>query len=544
MVSINRRCAFIFLLIVSFSFKLSAQQKNYIVFFTDKKDNCYSVVAPQKFLSEKSIQRRLNQNILITEQDLPVSKPYTDSIRNTSIRFLYSLKWFNAAVVSADAKNISEIEKYSFVKSYHELIPQMHLSMEDEQCNFYISTLDSGKYGSSYNQIQQLEVHDMHKEGIDGNGILIALFDGGFQNANSISSLNHLFTENKILATYDFVDEELDVYDDDDHGLKVLSAIAGYHEGELIGSAYNASFVLLRTENGFSETTLEEVNWAKGAEYADSIGVDIISSSLGYSTFDDGIGNYTYADMNGNTAICTKAADWAASKGILVLSSAGNEGTSSWKYITAPADGDSVLAIGAVNEYGNYAFFSSIGPSADGRIKPDLAAKGQSVRLANAQGGYTFASGTSFSCPLLAGLAAGVWQKYPYLTNMELKDALVKSATQYGTPDGFLGYGIPRYTKVKDYILNKSFYTNEEVRIFPNPIQEGNLKFMSGISLLNEEVEIQVVDMLGKVVATDTFITKELSNETAINTTFLEPGLYYLQFNFRDKIKRLKFIKH
>ena len=536
---------FLFSLLIFFSSVVSAQNKKYIVHFTDKNNSPYTISNPSAYLSSKAIARRQKQNIKIMSNDLPVQQNYIDSLTKHGAQVLYSLKWTNAAVVLADSLTMVDINSLPFVKIYNQLAMRM-------ATNSYCTTGEKTKaknnqssslYGNSYNQVHMLEADKMHEDGFQGEGMLMAILDAGFKVADTVSFLKHLFTNNQILTTYDFVDKEIDVYDDDQHGLEVLSTIAGYQPGALVGTAYNASFVLLRTEDVSSETEIEEANWAKAAEYADSIGVDIISSSLGYTKFDSGI-RHTYSEIDGKTTIVAIAADIAASKGILVLSSAGNEGSSSWHIISTPADGDSVLAIGAVDLNGKYAYFSSVGPSFDGRIKPDLAAMGENATCGIPSGAITTNSGTSFSCPLTAGLAAGLWQAFPELTNMQIADALRKSASQYFHPDIYLGYGIPGYVKAKEYI--EAVYNNANVDfvVYPNPIKEGNVWFTSEGKYFGQTVTVKMYDVAGQQVAEDKVTVSNIKNETLINMAIFPEGMYLLRFYFPDKTLKKKIVRY
>ncbi len=531
---------FIVLLLFLVTGVLSAQNKKYIIYFKDKNNSPYSLSDPTAYLSAKAIQRRAQQQILITANDLPVNPFYIDSIILKGAQVIHALKWSNSVVVSASAAQLTSIASLPFVSNYKNIARQ--LIVENNLLKATSSKIETSTstYGNSYTQVHMLEVDEMHKEGFRGEGMLIALLDAGFQNASSVNFLAHLYTNNRVLATYDFVDHETNVYNDNDHGLLALSAVAGYQDGVLIGTAYNASYVLLRTEDAISEYEMEEAYWAKGAEYADSIGVDIISSSLGYSTFDNGI-NHSFDDLNGNTTIAAIAADMAASKGIVVICSAGNEGSTGWHSILTPADGDSVLAIGAVDLNGTYASFSSVGPSADGRIKPDLAAMGKEVTLGAASGSIVKNNGTSFSCPLVAGLAAGLWQAFPLLTNMQLVEVLKKSASHYSNPDSYLGYGIPGYIKSKNYIADTTTILN--FNIFPNPISEGFISFAAEPEYINQSVSIKMYDRIGRLVAEDTIQIKNMKNETNINLSFFPAGLYSMHFAFSDKTEKAKLVK-
>ncbi len=546
MAGINRLVFFLFFLFLFYSSDIFAQNKKYIVYFKNKNNTPHTISDPSTYLSSRAVQRRQKQTISITTNDLPVTPAYVDSLTNIGAQVLYTLKWLNAAVVSADSLQMVHIQSLNFVNSNSRVARAMttHRYTAAPLSKNNKTKKNSLSYGNSYNQIHMLQADDMHNDGFHGEGMLMALLDAGFRNASSLSYLNHLYTNNRVLATYDFVDQEIDVYDDHEHGLEALSTIAAYEDGAMIGTAYNASFILLRTEDVATETEIEECNWARGAEYADSMGADIISSSLGYTTFDISSTSHTYQDMDGNTTISARAADLAASKGILVLISAGNEGLSSWQHISTPSDADSVLAIGAVDDNGIYASFSSIGPSADGRIKPDLAAKGVSVTVGAYSGGYTTSSGTSFACPLTAGLAAGIWQAFPSLTNMQIADAMRKSASQYAHPDKFIGYGIPGYSKAKEYINDSILNIGIDFKVFPVPLREGNLFFTIGSEYFHQPVTIKVYDLLGRFVAEDNLTVTGLKTETNINAVSMRDGVYVLRFYFPDKTIKTKILKY
>ncbi|HEY8401375.1 MAG TPA: S8 family serine peptidase, partial [Cytophagaceae bacterium] len=472
-----------------------AQEKKYLIYFTDKNNSTYSIDAPHEFLSARAIERRTKQNIAITESDLPVSKKYIDSIKNKGANVLYTSRWFNAALIETTPDNISNILALDFVKSSDNLLKKSNpRALNEIEETEEIAGINEN-YGNSYNQVSMLGADMLHAKGYKGEGMLIAVIDAGFQNVNLLSAFDSLFANGQIKATYDFVSMEENVYDNHNHGTNVLSAIAGYLDDELIGTAYKADFLLLRTENVTYEYEVEEVYWLLAAEYADSAGADIINSSLGYSTFDDSDMDHSYDDMDGNTTIITRAADRAAAAGILVVTSAGNEGNTSWNYIVAPADGDSVLAVGAVDANKYYASLSSKGPSSDGRIKPDVAAQGSAVVVATHYGGISTSSGTSFAAPLMAGFAALLWQANPELTNMELMEMIKKLGSNYTTPDNFIGYGIPKY--IDPQVAGK---TNASYTFFPNPFIGEMLGFYVRPEYQNIPVTVKVYDTTGKQV--------------------------------------------
>ena len=541
-----KSCFFVFIILFFFSVSFSfSQNKKYIVYFGSKSNSSFTLDHPEKFLSSKSIERRRKQNIIIESRDLPIDSAYIDSIEVKGASVLYVSKWLNAAIISATDSQMNAINQYSFVINKNAITKRIKIN----QGNFFYSLLQHHiihvNYGNSENQIAMLGADFMHQDGFHGEGKLIAVFDAGFKNASSLNIFTNLFSENRVIATYDFVDHETNVYDNDPHGTNVLSVIAGYKEGSLIGTAYKSDFILLRTEDANSENFVEETNWLRAAEYADSAGADIISSSLGYSTFDNVSENHIYADMNGHTTIITKAAEMAVSVGMIVVSSAGNEGQTSWKYITAPADGNSVLSVGAVDKNEQYVFFSSVGPTSDGRIKPDVVAQGSNTMVGFPDNTIGPASGTSFSCPLIAGFAAGIWQAYPELTALEVTDAIKKSGSNYKSPDNTIGYGIPDYKRVKDYIRNPSIYLNPEFTVFPNPLSEGNLFFVSIPDYMGEMANIKLYDVLGHLVSEEeVYISSIVKNNTTISASSLSKGLYVVVVSFRGKSFFKKIIRN
>jgi subtilisin family serine protease len=356
-------------------------------------------------------------------------------------------------------------------------------------------------YGSSYRQIHIHEGEYLHNSGFRGQGITIAVLDAGFRNYSTISAFDSLKKNNQILGQYDFVNNETSVNEDNAHGLYCFSIMAANLPGQYVGSAPKASYYLFRTEDEFSEYPVEEHNWVVAAEQADSLGADMISSSLGYSLFDDPAFHHSHADMNGNTTMVTRGADLAARKGMIVCNSAGNSGNDSWKYIIAPADGDSVLAVGAVDANGTIAGFSSYGPSSDGQIKPDVASVGAGTYVIATNGAVAQGDGTSFSNPNMAGLIACLWQAFPEFSNMQIIDAVKRSASKYSNPDDRVGFGIPNMRLAYQLLLEKKYeglLEDEWVKAFPNP-------FMADLSVLvkakeSGTVQYMLFDMAGKMI--------------------------------------------
>lgn len=437
------------------SFGVSAQKASrYMVYLTDKKESPYKITKPEAFLTKRAIERRARYNIDITERDLPVSPKYVEQIKKAGAKVWYTSRWLNAVVVEAEESVLDKVKSFDFVKPEVELLIKRKGKVGEvkparrelaKRMTAESKIEKEEDYGKAINQIKMLEAEKMHQNGFKGKGMLIGVFDAGFVNVDTAACFAHLFEQGRVLNTYSFVNNCEYVYGEGSHGTQVLSTIAAYLPGEMIGTAPEASFVLFQTEDGATENRIEEANWLIAAERADSLGVDVINSSLGYTTFDEKSMNYSYDMLDGKTALITKAAINAARVGILVVTSAGNEGGSSWQYISAPADADSILTIGAVNAREDYASFSSTGPTADGRVKPDVCAKGLGATVSYPSGFIGISHGTSFSSPIMCGFVASFWQGNAELNNQEIIDIIRKSATQAENPDSLLGYGIPKY---------------------------------------------------------------------------------------------------
>ncbi len=545
-----RRLFYVAFLIFSLGGSVIAQNSKYLIEFTDKHNSPFSLGRPTEFLSQRSIDRRIRQNIPLTNRDLPVNAAYVKAVRELGAHVWYTSRWMNAVLVETDEPTLAKISKLPFVKS-----PagprvagarfkntggtgtnQEYSNIDDKQWG-----ITPADYGNALTQVAMLGADKMHEEGFTGKGLQIAVLDGGFRNADKLPFFTHLFTEKRILGTYDFVQNERSVYEDDSHGMQALSAIAAYQPGVMIGTGYDASFWLLRTEAGGSESRVEEVNWLIGAEFADSVGADILHSSLGYNTFDDPTTNYRQSDMDGNTAISTKAADFAASVGILVVVSAGNEANDAWKKITAPADADSALAVGAVDRNGQWARFSSLGPSADQRVKPDVAAQGQGTTLGRTDGSVGTSNGTSFSAPLLSGLAAGFWQAFPQLTNMEVISYLQRSASQASKPDSLLGYGIPDFSRA--FALAQEENNTKIGYLSPNPVLDGSITIQVNNRFLTKPLEVEVFDLKGRSLAKYSVKQTLRENHFPLLAPRLRSGLYLLRLTSEGQQQTLRLVK-
>ncbi len=521
-----------------------SQENRYMVFFRDKNNSTYSLDRPEEFLSVRSIDRRSKHHILLNESDLPVNVDYINGLKSMGAQVFYPTKWFNGVLVVCADSLTNAITSLSYVKNIKYVAPgprpELRYIPSDSDMIIYSQRI---KELMNATQNDMLGVDVMHKDGYDGNGIMIAVLDAGFIGMDKSSFFTHLFTDNKIAGERDFVSGLSSVFTHDTHGTEVMSTMAAYKSGDYEGISYNSDFVLCITEDDPTEYKVEEYNWLFGAEYADSLGADIINSSLGYNVFDDSTMDYTYADMNGKTAVSTRAADMAADKGMLVVVSVGNEGNDFWGKLVAPADGDSVLSVGAVNNNLNHAYFSSYGPSADGRVKPEVAALGSPASIVSALGTVTYGDGTSYSAPLISGLASGIWQAYPDLSNMELLEVIEKGSSNYDHPDSLIGYGIPDFKKIQSLVtaLSEDIPQNA-FKVYPNPVEQKRLFIEYDPSFSGNMLDVTIYNASGTTCYQKTIKMIKESNKAELNLENLNPGIYILSLDSvsgKGKVKLL-----
>ena len=495
----------------------------YRVYLTDKGDMNYN---PEDLLSAKAIIRREKAGIAYPDyRDLPVYKPYTEQISDSGFILHSTSKWMNTALFKTNTiTDASTLLNLPFVSEIKKVKTPGKKKGFNDKLYFEVVSQDFPPYDRPLTMVNGYPLHD---SGFDGKNVLIAVLDGGFINADLISSLASLRNRNGIKATYDFVRNRKFVYDFNNHGTAVMSVLAGNIPQYIKGTAPGADFLLLLTEDVRSEFPCEEDFWAAGAEFADSSGADIISSSLGYYNFDDPDLDYKPEELDGNTAFVTRVADIAASKGILVVNSAGNERDNAWRKIIFPSDGDSVLAIAAVDGDNYISSFSSAGPASDGRIKPDNAALGVYVPVQITQGFIGRSNGTSFSCPILSGMAACLIQAVPGALNTEVIDAFHTSGDRYNSPDSLFGYGIPdmaaALTELQDRYVTKP---DEEIVAGPNPTT-GDVEIIFDES--PENLVIEIITISGK-----TIYRKEINNYAGrtLRITELrnrEQGIYFIR---------------
>jgi hypothetical protein len=494
---------------------LFAQQpglNTYIIYFSDKGVNKNAGLNPSIYLTEKSAERRIKQKIAFDQSDIPVNEEYVQDVIKIGATILARSRWFNTIVIEANIDMADKIAAFPFIAQIqilndndtkqHSLTISEKPFLKAESMQPWVNeirknnTTDSYDYGAAYNQINQLNGQYFHNNGFSGQGMIIAVIDAGFNSADVMTCFDSLRANNQIKGTRDFAQPGNNVYATTmaTHGTSVLSCMGAYSDGQMVGTAPKADYWLLRSEVAESESILEEYFWVSAAEFADSIGADLINSSLGYTTFDDPATNHTYADMDGKTTVVTKGAEKAAEKGILVVNSAGNSGNSTWKYIGAPADGDSVFTIGAVDATGIRASFSSVGPTYDGRIKPTVVAQGVGASIFS-PGGLGSGSGTSFSSPIICGMTACLWQALPDLNNMQIIEAIKSTASQAIHPDTLMGWGIPDYQRA--YILGNKPADNK-LLVYPNPFK-GNLTIVFPVSIYGK-YSLEIFNIQGKTV--------------------------------------------
>jgi serine protease AprX len=529
----------IIFLIINVNKVIAQTQGKYLVKFKDKAGTIYSIDKPEAFLSKRAIDRRAKQGIKIVAHDLPPSKTYIDELKKIGATVWYTSRWYNGALVLADSALAAKIKALPFVAGFeaNEALNLNESGKPARKKSKFEVELDTVNHGNGTVQARMIGANNLHNTGYKGNGMMIAVLDDGFNKVNVNSYMAHLFTNKKVAGTYDFVRNTPNVYDIGGHGNLVLSTMAANTDGKFVGTAPEASYVLLRSEDAPTEKLIEEANYLFAAEYADSVGVDIINSSLGYEDFD--YSNYTHEreDFNGDKTLVTKAVDWAAATGILVCTSAGNSGTFG---IAAPADADSVMAVGSVTFAELKSGFSSVGPTADGRIKPEVAAmgSGSTVSFVNASGTSVLAtsSGTSFSGPIMAGFVACYWQSNPSLKNMEVIEAIKKLGTQAKNPDNQLGYGIPKFGKI--VILENEPNFNIEVKVSPNPTKD-----ILNINLPQEKAgqlyDFEMYNMLGQIV----LVKNKVLGNSNFDLTNLKTGVYLTKIIFNKEIFTIKLMK-
>ncbi len=521
----------------------------YWVKFKDKNGSPYSISNPNVYLSAKSISRRTNQGISIDITDIPVNQTYINQVNATGAQVFQRSKWFNAVIVIISnpaqltaINSLTCVLNSSPVARFKKTKADEDVEIKTNTQSLKKSSVSSYNYGPSFTQANQIGADCMHELGYRGQNMVIAIIDAGFDQANVNPVFDSLRNEGRLLGTRDYVQGNTSVYEDNSHGANCLSLIAGNSPGNLIGTGPKASYWLLRTEEAATEKLIEENNWVVAVEFADSVGADITTTSLGYTTFDNASQNHVYADLNGRTSVASIAATMAARKGIFVLNAAGNEGGGSWGYIGIPADADSICTVGSVNGSGVHSGFSSVGPTADGRIKPDLSSMGEGAYVCNSNGLFSSGNGTSYATPILAGAVACLWQANPTKTNMQILQVLKASASKSLSPDNNYGWGIPNICAAHNLLNGTSVNVNElsqtsNFKLFPNPAHN-QISFT-----LNQKPQyVLLTHVLGNVI--DFSLTEKESNrfELSLNDKMAN-GVYFISIKTSEGLFYSKFIK-
>ena len=539
---------FLLALVSFFAAGLFAQTPTkYWVQFSDKGNSPYTFATPSAYLGPRALARRAAHNIPLDSLDLPVTPAYVAGVAAVPNVTVHSIsKWLNGVVIfTSDTNALNAIAALPYVTgtgnvglrrgdtTSHKLDEATEAINENALRSGSISS-STLNYGPSYNQINMLGGVCLHNAGFRGQGMQIAIIDAGFYDANNLPVFDTLFQNGRILGTWAFVMTEASVYEDNSHGSMVLSCMGGNLDGQLIGTAPDASFWLLRSEDAPTENLVEEYYWSCAAEYADSVGADVINSSLGYNEFDDPSNNHTYADMNGHTTPCSRAADYAARKGMAVVVSAGNSGQSPWFYIGCPADADSALTVAATDASGIVTGFSSRGSlTLFGHQKPDVGAQGEQSVVCDPFGtGIQTGNGTSFSSPIMCGLVTCLWQAHPTFTNMQILDVIRQSSSQYASPDSLLGYGIPDFCAANLYLNGNPLQLGNEDELYsviPNPFGE-SLDF-SFFSLEDQYLSVTLFDIEGRqVVSQQIFASAHSENHYRLGElAAVASGVYFLR---------------
>lgn len=448
-----------FLAIALLATGASAQQDTlkYRISLKDKAATEYSLKKPEKYLSAKAIERRRKQNLPIDSTDLPVCRKYIDEIRKQGVKIVVTGKWDNFVTVSCnDTTLIDCIAALPFVLSTEKVwispgAGKPSMATERDSVLNQPTIHPDSIYGRAITQIQMSNGDKLHEAGFKGQGMTIAVIDAGFHNVDKITAMQNI----RILGTKDFVNQQADIFAESSHGMSVLSCIGMNRPDIMTGTAPEASFGLLRSEDEYSEHLVEQDYWSAAVEFADSVGVDVINTSLGYYSFDDKSKNYKYRDLDGRHALMSRQASHIADKGMILVCSAGNSGAGSWKKITPPGDADNVLTVGAIDKRAVLATFSSVGNTADHRVKPDVVAVGVGSDVIRTDGNQGRANGTSFSSPIMCGMVTCLWQACPTLTAKEVIELVRRSGDRAGFPDNIYGYGVPDMWKAyNDYKSN------------------------------------------------------------------------------------------
>lgn len=518
----NKVVTLLFLVTLGFSSSYAATKYFFYVQLSNKSFSPYSISNPTAYLSARALQRRATFNISIDSTDLPVNPVYITQIANLNVQIYSRSKWLNGlTVLATDSSVMSQVRALPFVRwaKYSGKI-QSSASLTRSKVKSEPQVSD---YGSAAVQLNQVNASYLHNLGYTGKGVHVAVLDAGFLNVNTNVGFDSLRLQGRLLGTKDFTEKTANIYGSDSHGANVLSIMAGNKPGQYLGAAPHASYWLIRTEYAPTEYLCETDFWVAGIEFADSVGVDVVNSSLGYTTFDDPLLNFTYANMNGTVSRASRAATMASKKGILVCNSAGNDGNKTWRYIGSPADASGIVTVGAVTATGESSLFSSFGPTADRRLKPDISAMGTGTAYINSSGTVASGSGTSYSSPIMAGMFACFLQyakaKINTYTVASIIDAVKRSAHLYPFPTAQMGYGIPDLQEASNYFATAINKPRADKAKVTTAYKQIRIDFDS-----NQPHEISLYNTSGQLVYTN----YNVQNSLVISTQHFNAGIFIL----------------
>ena len=534
---------FIMVLIHNFMY---GQVEDAWVYFSDKPNAATYLANPLSMLTQRALDRRTVQSIALSTTDVPLEANYVAAVAASSgIEVKARSKWLNALHVRGTKIDLDALLLLNGVASVAygntALNKEILYTPKIRNKEATVKEVTSLDYGLATNQIEMLTGDFLHNLGYTGGGMHIAVLDAGFKGVESFAAFANLHdansTNGEIIDGYDFVNRNANFYANtgSTHGLSVLSTIGAQLPNQFVGTAPDAQFYLFVTEDPPNENPLEESLWVEAAERADSLVVDIINTSLGYTTFDDSSYNYSYSDMDGNTTFISRGAELAAATGMLLVTSAGNSGGDSWHYISAPADAASVLSVGAVDANESIAFFSSYGPSADNRVKPEVLAQGQNVYVINGAGNIATSNGTSFSSPIMAGMVACLWQAFPNKTADEIRQLIVESSDLYENPTAQRGYGVPNFQSIYELLLIDAF-EEKSLKVYPNPVNTKlHFEWLPNVGfyhvVLTNPVGLEVIN------------EKVFKEEDGLDVSKLTPGVYFMKLEYNSLQMTFKLVK-
>ncbi len=521
-------------------------QQDAMVFFADKVDVAASIANPISILTQEAIDRKAMHNIAIDELDVPVNEAYITQLKNTSgITVHAKSKWMNAVYVRGSQANIDALTNLPFVTEVEFADKSLNRKpfQRTTEDKFRIENEESRvvyDYGAAANQVEMLGVDFLHEENLTGEGMVIAVLDSGFPNVMTNPAFSDIVSDGRLLGTYDFAERQINVDGTGSHGAQTFSDIGAFLDGaeKFVGTAPDASFYLFRTEFAPTENPVEEAWWVEALERADSLGVDVVNTSLGYQDYDNPNYDHTYQDLDGETTIAARGGNFAFAKGMLLVTSAGNDGNG-FGFVATPGDSKGILTVGAVDSSGNYVDFSSFGPTVDGRIKPDVMAQGRDAAVVDRDGNVGFSNGTSFSSPIMAGAVASLWQARPEAKNSRIMELIRESSDLFNNPSNEMGYGIPNFEEaynalqvlgIEDQLLKETF------AIYPNPVTDiFNVSFPQE----TERAVVTIFDVLGKEV-----LAREISAvENRVNISELSGGIYIASITAGGIANNFKIVK-